>query len=336
MSISDETFRDRNVLVTGGLGFIGSTLAHRLLELGAHVTLVDSMIPEYGGNMFNIEAIEDRVRVNISDVRDPFAMRQLVRGQDVLFNLAGQTSHLDSMREPEADLEINCKAQLSILETCREVSPAIRVVFAGTRQIYGRPDYLPVDEAHPIRPVDVNGINKTAGEWYHLLYSSTYGLRCCVLRLTNTYGPRMRARDARQTFLGIWIRCIVEGRPIRVYGDGMQRRDFNYVDDVVEALLLAAANENAVGKAYNLGSAEVFSLRSVADLLLEVNGGGTYELIPFPEDLKKIDVGDYYGDFQKIRNELGWQPSISMREGLERSLEFYRRHADRYWEAETK
>ena len=332
MSIDDQSFRDRRVLITGGLGFIGSALAHRLLELGASVTLVDSLIPEYGGNLFNIDDIRDRVRVNVSDVRDPFSMRQLVRGQDVLFNLAGQTSHLDSMREPELDLEINCKAQLSILETCRQVNPAIRIVFAGTRQIYGKPDYLPVDEAHPIRPVDVNGINKTAGEWYHLLYGSTYGLPCCVLRLTNTYGPRMRARDARQTFLGIWIRLMVEERPLRVYGTGAQRRDFNYVDDVVSALLLAAVSERAIGQVYNLGSDEVLTLQGLAELMITVNGGGAFEHVPFPEDLKQIDVGDYFGDFRKIASDLGWRPAVSMREGLERSLAYYRRHGRHYWE----
>ncbi|MBM3888197.1 MAG: NAD-dependent epimerase/dehydratase family protein, partial [Verrucomicrobia bacterium] len=295
-------------------------------------TLVDSLIPQYGGNLFNIEDIRDRVRVNISDVREPYAMQHLVRGQAVLFNLAGQTSHLDSMREPEPDLEINCKAQLSILETCRHVNPGIRIVFAGTRQIYGRPDYLPVDESHPIRPVDVNGINKTAGEWYHLLYGATYGMPCCVLRLTNTYGPRMRVRDARQTFLGIWLRLIIQGRPIQVFGDGTQRRDFNYVDDVVEALLLAASCQQAVGQVYNLGGAEVVSLKNLAALLVEVNGGGRYELVPFSEEMRKIDIGDYYGSFRKIETELGWRPRVSLREGLQRSLDYYRRHGKEYWE----
>ncbi|MBI5773343.1 MAG: NAD-dependent epimerase/dehydratase family protein [Verrucomicrobia bacterium] len=327
-----DFFNHRNVLITGGLGFIGSTLARRLVELGAKVTVVDSLIPQYGGNLFNIEGIRDRIRVNISDVRDPFAMAHHVRGQDVLFNLAGQTSHLDSMKEPEADLDINCKAQLSLLETCRKTNPAIRIVFAGTRQIYGKPDYLPVDEAHPIRPVDVNGINKTAGEWYHLLYNSTYGIPCTVLRLTNTYGPRMRVKDARQTFLGIWLRRIIEGQPLQVFGDGTQRRDFNYVDDVVEALLLAAASDKAAGKAYNLGSGEVVSLKALAELLLELNGGGRLELSPFSEELKKIDIGDYYGNFTKFEGELGWRPKISLREGLKRSLEYYRRHGKEYWD----
>lgn len=327
-----DFFRGRKTLITGGIGFIGSTLAHRLLDLGAEVTLVDSLIPEYGGNLFNIAGIKDRVRVNVSDVRDPFAMRHHVRGQEVLFNLAGQTSHLDSMKDPATDLEINCKAQLSILETCRLVNPAIRIVFAGTRQIYGKPEYLPVDEAHPIHPVDVNGINKTAGEWYHLMYSANYGIPCCVLRLTNTYGPRMRACDARQTFLGVWLRLIIEGQPIPIYGDGTQRRDFNFVNDVVEAMLLAAASETSNGKVYNLGGTEVVSLIELAKMLVEANGGGTFEVVPFPPELKKIDVGDYAGDFRKIESDLGWRPKVSLRDGLAQTIEFYRRNRKEYWD----
>lgn len=329
---ADDFYTGRNVLVTGGLGFIGSTLAHRLLEVGAEVTLVDSLIPQYGGNLFNIEDIRERVCVNISDVRDPYAMRHLVEGKDLLFNLAGQTSHLDSMREPEVDLEINCKSQLSILETCRHVNPAVRIVFAGTRQVYGKPEHLPVNEAHPLRPVDVNGINKIAGEMYHLLYSTVYGIRCCVLRLTNTYGPRMRVKDARQTFLGIWLRQIIEGKPIQVFGDGTQRRDFNYVDDVVEALLLAGASDQAVGQVYNLGSNEIVSLKELAALLVGINGDGRYEVVPFSEELKKIDIGDYYGDFGKIAAELGWQPRVGLKEGLKRSLEYYRHCKTAYWD----
>jgi UDP-glucose 4-epimerase len=227
-------------LITGGLGFIGSNLARRLVELGARVTLVDSLVPEYGGNLFNVAGIEDRVRVNIADVRDEYSMDYLVQGRDFLFNLAGQTSHLDSMRDPYTDLEINCRAQLSILEACRKQNPRVKIVYASTRQIYGKPDYLPVDERHLLHPADVNGINKMAGEWYHILYNNVYAIRAVSLRLTNTYGPRMRVKDARQTFLGIWMRRLIENETVEVWGDGSQLRDFNYVDDVVDAMLLAA------------------------------------------------------------------------------------------------
>lgn len=319
----------RKVLITGGLGFIGSTLAHRLAGSGAVVTLVDSLIPEYGGNPFNIAGIEDRVRVNVSDVRDPHSMRHLVQGQDVLFNLAGQASHLDSMEDPFTDLEINGRAQLSILEACRRHNPAIRVVFASTRQIYGRPQYLPVDEKHLLRPADVNGVNKIAGESYHLVYHDAYGIHACSLRLTNTIGPRMRVKDARQTFLGIWVRRILEHEPFEVWG-GDQRRDFTYVDDVVEALLLAADGERANGAFFNLGGREVITLRELAELLVEVNGGGTFEIREFPAERKRIDIGDYYADWSLIRGTLGWEPRVSLREALSRTLLYYRHHLEHY------
>lgn len=322
------------VLITGGIGFIGSNLARRLVGLGARVTLIDSLIPQYGGNPRNIEDLRDRVTVNVCDVRDRFAMEYLVREQDVLFNLAGQTSHLDSMTDPQTDLDINAAAQLSILEACRRVNPRIRLVFASTRQLYGRPDYLPVDEKHPVRPVDVNGINKLAGEGYHLLYSQVHGIRSSVLRLTNTYGPGMRVKDARQTFLGIWVRQLIEGNPIKVFGDGRQLRDFDYVDDAVDALL-AALDDRAIGRVYNLGSDEVVALGDLAQTMTSLVPGGRFEIVPFPPERKAIDIGDYYSDFSLIRNELGWAPRIALREGLVRTIDYYRANRQHYWDAEA-
>ncbi|WP_298401584.1 NAD(P)-dependent oxidoreductase [uncultured Chloroflexus sp.] len=331
--IDRTIFAGSQVLITGGLGFIGSNLAHRLVDLGAKVTLVDSLIPEYGGNLYNIAGIEDQVRVNIADVRDEYSMDYLVQGHDFLFNLAGQTSHLDSMRNPYIDLDINCRAQLSILEACRKNNPRITIVYASTRQIYGKPDYLPVDERHLLHPVDVNGINKMAGEWYHILYNNVYGIRACALRLTNTYGPRMRVKDARQTFLGIWIKNVIEGKPIQVWGDGMQLRDFTYVDDCVEAMLLAAVHPAAAGQIFNLGGLEVINLRDLAALMVEVAGGGSFEIIPYPDDRKPIDIGDYYADDRRIRSMLGWQPRIDLRTGLARTIAFYREHRQYYWDS---
>lgn len=324
-------FTDSKVLITGGLGFIGSNLAIRLVELGANVTLVDSLIPEYGGNLWNIKPIKDKVRVNISDVRDEFSMKYLIQGQDYLFNLAGQTSHVDSMNNPFPDLEINAKAQLSILESCRKYNPGIKLVFASTRQLYGAPQYLPVDEKHPLAPVDVNGINKMAGEWYHLLYNNVYGIRASVLRLTNTYGPRMRVKDARQTFLGIWIKRVIDGEPLLVYGDGKQIRDFNYVDDVVEAMLVCAVSEDANGEIFNLGADDPINLKDTAQLMVDVAASGAFEIVPFPEDRKAIDIGDYYADYRKIRARLGWKPNISLQEGLTRTLQYYREYGGHYW-----
>ena len=325
-----EFFRDKKCLVTGGLGFIGSNLARTLLEVGAQITLMDSLIPEYGGNLFNVEGIEPWVRVNISDVRDRFSMRALVKDQDLLFNLAGQTSHLDSMHNPYADIEINCHAQISILEACRHHNPDLKIVFASTRQLYGKPDYLPVDEKHPTRPVDVNGINKLAGEGYQILYNNVYGIRACALRLTNTYGPRMRIKDARQTFLGIWVKQAIAGEPFEVWG-GEQLRDFTYVDDCVSALLLAAQNPAADGRIFNLGGPGPLTLCDLAELLIEENGGrGSFEVKEFPAERKKIDIGDYYCDWSLIRETLGWQPKIGEREGLRKTLEFYRENSAQY------
>jgi UDP-glucose 4-epimerase len=325
----NKIFEGRNVLITGGLGFIGSNMAARLVDLGAHVTLVDSLIPEYGGNLFNIAGLEGRLKVNISDVRDDHSMRYLVQEQDYLFNLAGQTSHLDSMQDPYTDLEINCRSQLSILEVCRKYNPQIKVVFASTRQIYGKPDYLPVDEKHLLRPVDVNGINKMAGEWYHILYNNVYGIRACALRLTNTIGPRMRVKDARQTFLGVWIRLLIEGKALEVWG-GEQLRDFTYVDDAVEAFLMAAASDESNGQIFNLGGDCVISLKDLASLIIQVNGGGEYIIHSYPTDRKRIDIGDYYADFSRIRSALGWEPKVSLRAGLSRTLAYYGEHLRNY------
>jgi UDP-glucose 4-epimerase len=327
----DQSFAGKRILITGGLGFIGSNLARRLADAGAHLILVDSLIPNYGGNLFNLDGYADRVTINIADVRDEYSMDYLVQGQDILFNLAGQTSHLDSMRDPYTDLDINVRSQLSILEACRKQSPEIKIVYASTRQFYGKPDYLPVDERHLLHPTDVNGINKMAGEWYHIVYNNAYGIRATSLRLTNTYGPRMRVKDERQTFLGIWLKQVLSGEPIVVYGDGQQLRDFNYVDDVIDALLLVAGDARADGQVYNLGSAEPpISLIDLARLLIATNAAGDYRCIPFPPDRKAIDIGDYYADFGKIQRELGWTPRIPLAEGLRRSLDYFRRTLPHY------
>lgn len=328
-----SAFDGARVLITGGLGFIGSNLAQELVEAGCDVLLVDSMVPTYGGNFANIDGFNHRITVNISDIRDKYSVMYLVRGRDFIFNLAGQTSHVDSMSDPYSDLDINCRSQLSILEACRLHNPGVKIVFASTRQIYGRPQYLPVDEKHPVAPVDVNGINKTAGEWYHILYGDLYGLRVSVLRLTNTYGPRMRVRDARQTFLGVWFRLLLEGRELLVFGDGLQRRDLNYVDDAVRAFMFTAACEDANGEIFNLGDSNVVTLLELAQLLVEVNGGGSYRLEPFPEERRVIDIGDYYADYRKIEAALGWRPEVGLRAGIERTIDYYREHGSRYWES---
>jgi UDP-glucose 4-epimerase len=335
VSLDPKIFFESDVLITGGFGFIGSSLARRLLARDAKVTLVDSLIPEYGGNLFNIHDIRNRVTVELADVRNATAMASLIKGRDFLFNLAGQTSHLDSMTDPLTDLNINAAAQLHILEACRLHNPGLKIIFASTRQIYGRPQYLPVDEKHPVNPIDVNGINKLAGEWYHLLYNNVYKIRAGALRLTNTYGPGMRVKDARQTFLGVWIRHLIEGEPIKIFGSGKQRRDFNFIDDVIDALLRAAAQTESEGQVFNLGHSEHISLQELAALLIDLNGGGAYEIVPFPADREVIDIGDYYGDFSKIDNLLGWSPKVSLREGLAQTLDYYRQHHKHYWDPKS-
>lgn len=318
-------YRDRRVLITGGAGFIGSNLALRLAREGADVLLVDSMLPEYGATLENLHPMPQQVSVNFADVRDRHALRYLVRDQELIFSLAGQVSHSESMRDPLTDLEINCRSQLSLLECCRAENPSAKVVFASTRQLYGRPQYLPVDEHHPRRPVDINGVNKLAAEMYYTLYHEVYGIRTVSLRLTNCYGPRMDLGNDRKGFAGIFIRKALEGRKIRVFGTGEQKRDFNHVDDVVEALLLAGRTDGVNGGVFNLGHPNPASLLDFVGHL-QRHAAFEFELVPFPDHAQAIDIGDYYGDFSAFREATGWMPRIELADGLASTLAFYREH----------
>jgi UDP-glucose 4-epimerase len=325
-----EFYRGRSVMITGGLGFIGSNIARQLVDLGADVLLVDSLIPDYGGNLFNIDGIVDRVRVNVADVRQQSTMNYLVRDRDVIFNLAGQVSHVDSMRDPYTDLEINCRSQLTVLEACRNHNPRVKVVFAGTRQVYGRPDSLPVDETHLVRPTDVNGINKAAGEYYHLVYNNVFGVHACSLRLTNVYGPRQLIKHNRQGFIGWFIRLAVENKTIQIYGDGSQLRDFVYVDDAADAFLRAGASDACNGEAFNVGGDRPISHRELTTLLVERAGTGTVRYVEWPAEMKAIDIGSFYADSTKFRSATGWKPTVALADGLERTVAFYRRHLRQY------
>ena len=329
---SYSPYRDARVLVTGGLGFIGSHLSKKLVEVGADVLIVDSLIPEYGGNPYNVRDIADDVHVNYSDIRDPWSIRHLVQGQDFIFNLAGQVSHIDSMTDPETDLDINCRSQLSLLQACRENNPETRIVFAASRQQYGRPQFLPVTEEHPLVPIDVNGINLVAGERYHLLYDDVYGLRAVSLRLTNTYGPHLLLKHDRQGFITTFIRLALEGKPIKVFGDGSQLRDFTFVSDAVDAFLAAGVTEQAYGTALNVGGLEPVSLLDVARLCQEVAGAeGTVEAVPWPPERKKIDIGSIYVDHARLTELTGWEPKVGLREGLAETFAFYREHGEHYF-----
>lgn len=327
-----ERFRGKNVLITGGLGFIGSNLAHELVKAGSNVTVVDSLLPDYGGNLFNIEEIKNKIHINLADIRSFHSIQALVKNKDIIFNLAGQVSHIDSMNDPFTDLDINCTSQLSLLEACRRNDPNVKIVFASTRQIYGKPEYLPIDETHILKPTDVNGINKMAGEWYHILYNNIHGIKACSLRLTNTFGPRQLMKHNRQGFIPWFIRQILEGEEIKIFGTGEQLRDMNYVDDVNRAFLLAAASDISNGKIYNLGHYQPISLKDFVKALIEANNGqGNYQLVPFPEEKKKIDVGSTYCSYRKIKRELGWEPKVEIKEGLKKTIDFYKQHKNHYY-----
>ena len=322
MSAADY-YRGRRVLITGGVGFIGSNLAIRLVELGARVQLVDSMIPAYGADLANIEPVRERLRVNFSDVRDPHSLPHVVKGEELIFSLAGQVSHTDSMLDPLTDLEINCKSQLALLECCRQVNPAVRIVFASTRQIYGRPQKLPVDEDHPLHPVDVNGVNNLAAEMYYTLYHRVYAMHTVSLRLTNTYGPRMDLKSGRKGFVGVFLARALAGEKLRIFGDGTQRRDFNHVDDVVEALLLAGRTAALAGGVFNLGHPRPYSLLEFVEILRGLAPCES-EIVPFPLQSAAIDIGDYFGDFRRFTAATGWSPRIDLPEGLATTLEWFR------------
>ena len=327
---SRDFYRNRRVMITGGLGFIGSNLARHLVALGADVLIVDALIRDYGGNRFNIEGIEDAVHVNYVDIRDERVMDVLVRDREVIFNLAGQVSHIDSMSDPHTDLEINCKAQLSMLEACRKYNQATKVVFAGTRQVYGRPDYLPVDERHLVRPSDINGVNKAAGEYYHLLYNNVFGVRACSLRLTNVFGPRQLIKHNRQGFIGWFIRQAIEGQEIQIYGDGSQQRDFVFVDDAAEAFLRAGASDACNGEVFNVGGEEPITHRELVSLLIEVAGSGSTHFVEWPAEKKRIDIGSFYTDSTKFRHTTGWRPRTRLADGLRQTVAFYRQHMPHY------
>jgi UDP-glucose 4-epimerase len=329
-------YRGRSVLITGGLGFIGSNLAHTLVEIGGvDVTIVDSLVPGQGGNLHNIEGIRDRVNLHIADIGSNAVINHLVGGVDFIFNLAGSVSHLDSMDNPLRDLELNCNAQLVLLEACRSFNPHVKIVFTSTRQIYGTPVYLPLDERHRVEPPDINGIHKLAAEQYHLLYRRVYGIRSVCLRLTNTYGPRQQLLHDRQSFIAWFIRKAMDGGEIELFGEGKQRRDLNYVDDVIEALLLAGASEAAEGEVFNLGGTEPIMLSALAQELIDLTGHGSVRSRPFPPERQSIEVGNAYSSHDKMQSLTGWRPRTSLREGLTRTIQFYKEHRDHYWNVDA-
>ena len=322
-------FNGRNVLITGGLGFVGSNLAIKLVELGAKVKIIDMLHPTMGGNFYNIEPVKQRVKVIVGDIFDKKIVKPIIEDTDIIYNLAGQISHIDSMIDPYFDLDINCKSQISLLENCREYNPQALIVFASTRQIYGTPKYLPVNEEHPVIPIDVNGIHKYAAECYHTLYNKYHGLKTVSLRLTNTFGPRQAINLDNQGVLGIFIRKALMGERIKLFGTGCQLRDFNYVDDVVEALLLCGQEKVAIGKTYNLGDNKHHSLLDFVNVLKE-RCSFAYDIVPFPKDKELIDIGDYYSDITKISKDVGWLPKTNLIDGVGKTIEYFKKHLKHY------
>lgn len=331
MTVVSSEFKEKNVLITGGLGFIGSNLAIRMVQAGAKITLVDPLHPRYSGILFNIEPIRDKVEIIFADMGDRTIMERIIPGQNFIFNIAGQVSHLDSMKNPQHDLAVNAFSHLAMIELCRKLNPNVKIIYAGTRQVYGIPQFLPVNEKHPVMPIDYNGISKIAGEWYHMVAHRNFGLRAVSLRMTNVYGPRMRVKDARKTFIGEWFRLLIEDKELQVFGTGQQMRDLNYIDDVIDALLGIALHPQSDGNVYNLGGNEPISLLDLAKLMITISGSGRYRIRPFPPSRKRIDIGSYYGDYTKIQQAIGWNPTISLLEGVQRTLAYYRQYKKYYW-----
>ncbi len=325
-----STFAGSACVVTGGLGFMGSNLALALAGAGAHVTVIDSLVPTHGGDHRNIEPLTSDIEVVIADIGQRTAVAKPVADADFIFNLAGQVSHVDSMGDPVRDLDLNAASHLGFLELLRQMNSTAPIVYTSTRQVYGRPSYLPVDEAHPVNPIDVNGICKYAGEQFHLLYSQVHDLTTSALRITNVYGPRQRIRDNRQGFLGIFIRQALEDQPITVYGDGEQLRDCLFVDDVIDAIASAVQSSEIVGKVVNLGHPDPLTLGDIAKTIVQTVGSGSVQFVPWPHDRAQIDIGDYFGDFSLAKRALGWTPKTSFDEGVAATAAYYKGHLDWY------
>jgi len=326
-----DMFSGKRALITGGLGFIGSNLAIRLVEAGAEVTIVDAMIPEYGGNLFNIEPVRDRVTVNFGDICDGRAMDWLVRGQDYVFHLAGQVSHVMSLTNPYPDIEYNIKGTTVVMEALRRFNKGARIVFTGTRGQYGPAVKLPVSEDAPTNPKGIYEVSNLTAEKIIQVYNDIHGIASVMLRLTNIYGPRAQMKHSQYGVVNWFVRLVIDNQLIPVFGDGSILRDFLYVDDCVDAILASAVRDEAVGEIFNVGVDQPTSFKELSDLLVRIAGTGRWEYAPFSSERKAQEPGDFYSDISKIRRTLGWMPSTTLEDGLRRTVDFYRRHKEHYW-----
>lgn len=324
-------FANKNVMITGGLGMIGSTIAHKLVPLGARVTLVDAFIEPYGANDYNIEGIRDNVQISVTDIRDKDAIRHLVKKQDIIFNLAGQVSHNDSLKNPFLDADINYIGHLNVLECVRRNAPEAVVLFAGSRLQFGRIEKNPVDESHPLQPRTPYALNKTAAENMYLFYHQVHRLRCVVFRIANPYGPRSQMKHSKYSMVNWFIRQAMDNQAIKVFGDGLQVRDYIYVDDLAEAFIRAAVSEACMGNVFNVGSGVGTRFRDMAETIVRAAKGGTVEFVPWPHDYINVETGDYVTDIARICEAVSWRPATAFDVGIERTVAYYRKNKSYYW-----
>jgi UDP-glucose 4-epimerase len=333
MENDERIFSGKKVLITGGLGFIGSNLSIRLVNLGADVTLVDNMMPRQGGNLFNVSEIAGRVHINFSDVRNGLSMDYLVKEQDYIFHLAGQVNHVESVRNPIQDLDINCRGTLVLLESCRKFNRGARIIFAGTRGEYGKSVKLPVAEDHPTNPKGIYAVTNLTAEKMVLVYRDIHGIEGTCLRITNTYGQRHQMQHDEFGVVNWFIRKAIDGEMIPVFGDGRIIRDFLHVDDLVRCLLKVASSDMAYGDVFNVGTGIPTSFLDLAKVIVEVAKTGSYAFTEFTQERKEVEPGDYYTDISKIKGMLGWEPQVTLREGLESTIQFYRKYKVHYWQS---
>lgn len=330
MNLADA-YTSRRVLITGGLGFLGSNLAHRLVELGARVTILDALLPLYGGNGFNVADIQDKVDVEIGDVRDEKLVGRLIKGCHYVFHFAAQVSYIDSAKLPFLDLDLNCGGTLKVLEACRKRAPEAKILFSSSRMVLGRLQYTPVDEEHPTQPLTIYGVHKLACEKYCDFYHRTYGLHTVVLRISNPYGPRQQMKHSKYSILGWFMRQAMEGQTIRIFGDGEQIRDYVYVDDIVRLFLRAGATPATDGLVLNAGSGVGTRFADAVQTVIEIVGNGDTLYVPWPDDYERVETGDFVADMARVRSILGWQEGVGLREGLHRTYEYYRKNFSHYW-----
>lgn len=326
-----DFFKGKNILITGGAGFIGSNLAHALVALGARVSIVDAMLPLYGGNEFNLEGIRDQVTFTQGDIRDQDLMNELVQGKDIIYNFAAQVSYVDSKDQPFLDLDINGKGHLTVLEAVRAHAPQALVLFSSSRMVYGKITTIPVAETHPTDPLSLYGIHKLLGEKYYRYYSDTFGVKTISVRIPNPYGPRQQMKHSKYSIVGWFVRQAMENKNITIFGDGTQERDYLFIDDIVDAFLHLTA-KGVAGEVYNIGTHERIQFVQMVDAVLSTVGSGTKEHVPWPKDYEKNETGNYIADTTKIEGVTSWKPTVMLKDGIVAMVEYYKQYHQHYWQ----